>query len=248
METALKLWTVIFAVGALNYLSRLSFIALFAKVEMPPLVARALRFVPAAMLMLKVRTRDEAPVSPRNSRTALRLLVVPRPFADRRDADIARRLHRQRVPEQRGLAAARRRHFEGGFPAFGKGRAVEGRQLREGRCRIAHARASTMRYTWATQVTFSLSRLRSVPLIVPRTLCGCQPVSSVSCSIVPPAGVRSTSINCDCLEAVGGAGTAGAGLRALLVWGPRFAALRAAGFAVRRGVVRVDFVVMAFPG
>jgi len=51
METALKLWTVIFAVGALNYLSRLSFIALFAKVEMPPLVARALRFVPAAMLM-----------------------------------------------------------------------------------------------------------------------------------------------------------------------------------------------------
>ena len=51
MEAALKLWAVIFAVGALNYLSRLSFIALFAKVEMPRLVARALRFVPAAMLM-----------------------------------------------------------------------------------------------------------------------------------------------------------------------------------------------------
>jgi len=44
-------WIVIIVVGVLNYLSRLSFIALFAKVEMPPLVARALRFVPAAMLM-----------------------------------------------------------------------------------------------------------------------------------------------------------------------------------------------------
>ena len=37
-------------VGALNYLSRLSFIAFFASREMPPLLARALRFVPAAML------------------------------------------------------------------------------------------------------------------------------------------------------------------------------------------------------
>ena len=43
-------WTVILVVGALNYLSRLSFIALFARVDMPPRVARALRFVPAAML------------------------------------------------------------------------------------------------------------------------------------------------------------------------------------------------------
>ena len=43
-------WIVIFAVGSLNYLSRLSFIALFARVEIPPIVARALRFVPAAML------------------------------------------------------------------------------------------------------------------------------------------------------------------------------------------------------
>ena len=43
-------WTVILVVGALNYLSRLSFIAVFVQYEMPPLVARALRFVPAAML------------------------------------------------------------------------------------------------------------------------------------------------------------------------------------------------------
>jgi len=50
MIRPLTLWLVIFAVGALTYLSRLSFIALFARWPMPPLVARALRFVPAAML------------------------------------------------------------------------------------------------------------------------------------------------------------------------------------------------------
>jgi branched-subunit amino acid transport protein len=50
MEGALKLWAVIFVVGALNYASRLSFIAFFARRAMPPLLARALRFVPAAML------------------------------------------------------------------------------------------------------------------------------------------------------------------------------------------------------
>ena len=50
MDGTLKLWIVILAVGALNYLSRLSFIAFFASREMPPLLARALKFVPAAML------------------------------------------------------------------------------------------------------------------------------------------------------------------------------------------------------
>jgi branched-subunit amino acid transport protein len=50
MTGALTLWIVIVAVGGLTYLSRLSFIALFARWEMPPLVSRALRFVPAAML------------------------------------------------------------------------------------------------------------------------------------------------------------------------------------------------------
>ena len=50
MEGALKLWAVIFAVGALNYVSRLSFIAFFAKRSIPPLLARALKYVPAAML------------------------------------------------------------------------------------------------------------------------------------------------------------------------------------------------------
>jgi len=54
MDGALKLWTVIVVVGALNYLSRLSFIAFFASREMPPLLARALKFVPSAMLVALV--------------------------------------------------------------------------------------------------------------------------------------------------------------------------------------------------
>jgi len=47
---ALKIWTVIVVVGALNYASRLSFIAFFANREVPRLLARALKYVPAAML------------------------------------------------------------------------------------------------------------------------------------------------------------------------------------------------------
>jgi len=50
MNAAWSWWVVILVVGALNYLSRLSFIAVFARVEIPPVVRRALRFVPAAML------------------------------------------------------------------------------------------------------------------------------------------------------------------------------------------------------
>ena len=50
MSSAWTWWIVILVVGMLNYLSRLSFIALFARVEIPPFIARALRFVPAAML------------------------------------------------------------------------------------------------------------------------------------------------------------------------------------------------------
>ena len=50
MDATLKLWAVILVVGALNYLSRLSFIAFFARRTMPPMLARALRYVPAAML------------------------------------------------------------------------------------------------------------------------------------------------------------------------------------------------------
>lgn len=54
MDGALTLWIVILAVGAVNYVSRLSFIEYFARRSMPPLLARALKFVPAAMLMALV--------------------------------------------------------------------------------------------------------------------------------------------------------------------------------------------------
>ncbi|MFI4887143.1 MAG: AzlD domain-containing protein [Burkholderiales bacterium] len=50
MDASLKLWSVVAIVGLLNYLSRLSFIALFSKRHVPPLLARAFRYVPAAML------------------------------------------------------------------------------------------------------------------------------------------------------------------------------------------------------
>jgi branched-subunit amino acid transport protein len=50
MTSTIEWWAVILMVGALNFLSRLSFIAIFARYEMPPVVARGLRFVPAAML------------------------------------------------------------------------------------------------------------------------------------------------------------------------------------------------------
>ncbi len=46
----MKFWMVIVSVGLLNYLSRLSFIAFFANRRVPPPLARALKFVPAAML------------------------------------------------------------------------------------------------------------------------------------------------------------------------------------------------------
>ena len=42
MSKELTIWLAIFAVGAINYVARLSFIALFARRDMPPLLARAL--------------------------------------------------------------------------------------------------------------------------------------------------------------------------------------------------------------
>jgi branched-subunit amino acid transport protein len=50
MDPSLKLWIVIVVVGAQNYFSRLSFIAFFSRRAMPKPLARALKFVPAAML------------------------------------------------------------------------------------------------------------------------------------------------------------------------------------------------------
>ena len=50
MDRELTIWLLIFAVGAITYTARLSFIALFARRDMPPLLAQALRHVPVAML------------------------------------------------------------------------------------------------------------------------------------------------------------------------------------------------------
>ena len=50
MDATVKLWAVIAIVGVLNYASRLSFIAIFARRQVPPLLMRAFRYVPAAML------------------------------------------------------------------------------------------------------------------------------------------------------------------------------------------------------
>jgi branched-subunit amino acid transport protein len=61
MDATLKLWSVVAIVGALNYLSRLSFIALFARRHVPPLLVRAFRYVPAAMLTALVLPMVVAP-------------------------------------------------------------------------------------------------------------------------------------------------------------------------------------------
>jgi len=43
-------WPALLVGGLLTFLIRLSFIALLGRIEVPPLLARALRFVPAAVL------------------------------------------------------------------------------------------------------------------------------------------------------------------------------------------------------
>ena len=49
MSTA-TLWFTILVAGAVTFALRLSFIALLGRIEIPPLLGRALRFVPAAVL------------------------------------------------------------------------------------------------------------------------------------------------------------------------------------------------------
>ncbi|MDD5371338.1 MAG: AzlD domain-containing protein [Anaerolineaceae bacterium] len=46
----MNIWLVMLTAGVLTYLTRLSFIWLFEKTAMPPLLQRALRFVPPAVL------------------------------------------------------------------------------------------------------------------------------------------------------------------------------------------------------
>jgi len=50
MNRELSIWLLIIAVGAITYSARLSFIALFARRDMPPLLTHGLKHVPVAML------------------------------------------------------------------------------------------------------------------------------------------------------------------------------------------------------
>ena len=46
----MTLWLIIFAMAALTFYQRASFLLLPERVQLPPLLARALRYVPAAVL------------------------------------------------------------------------------------------------------------------------------------------------------------------------------------------------------
>ncbi|HVE51514.1 MAG TPA: AzlD domain-containing protein [Casimicrobiaceae bacterium] len=79
----MKIWAVIAIVGALNYASRLSFIGFFANRSMPPLLVRALKFVPAAMLTALILPMIVVPeatgalaISPRVPAAALAAVVA----------------------------------------------------------------------------------------------------------------------------------------------------------------------------
>lgn len=48
--STLALWLAIAGAGAVTFALRLSFIALLGRIEIPPILGRALRFVPAAVL------------------------------------------------------------------------------------------------------------------------------------------------------------------------------------------------------
>jgi len=50
MTRELTIWLLVVTVGAITYCARLSFIALFARRDMPPLLAEGLKHVPVAML------------------------------------------------------------------------------------------------------------------------------------------------------------------------------------------------------
>lgn len=78
-------WLPVFlAAGLVTFATRLSFIALLGKVEVPPLLTRALRFVPAAVLsaiifpelMVREGAVDISPGNPRLLAGALAVLVA----------------------------------------------------------------------------------------------------------------------------------------------------------------------------
>ncbi len=46
----MTVWLIVIGMGSATYLIRLSFIALFGRIDVPPIIRRALRFVPPAVL------------------------------------------------------------------------------------------------------------------------------------------------------------------------------------------------------
>ena len=74
-------WPALAVAGLVTFATRLSFIALLGRVKVPPLLARALRFVPAAVLTAiifpELLLRDGAlDVSPGNLRLVAGLLAT----------------------------------------------------------------------------------------------------------------------------------------------------------------------------
>ena len=79
--TPLSLWLLILGGGLITFGIRLSFIALFGRVDMPPALTRALRFVPPAVLSALVAPALFAPgdalfLSLSNDRLLAGLLAV----------------------------------------------------------------------------------------------------------------------------------------------------------------------------
>ena len=78
------IWAVMVAIGALTFLTRLSFIALAGRWDAPPLFRSALRFVPVAILtaiivpelVMHTGTLDLAPTNPRLLAGVLAIFVA----------------------------------------------------------------------------------------------------------------------------------------------------------------------------
>ncbi|NOY99992.1 MAG: AzlD domain-containing protein [Chloroflexi bacterium] len=79
-----SIWLTMVAVGVLTFATRLSFIAILERWKTPPVLQRALRFVPAAVLAAIIvpelalydGTLDAAPVNPRLLAGAVAMIVA----------------------------------------------------------------------------------------------------------------------------------------------------------------------------
>lgn len=60
----MTLWLLLFAMGAVTYATRLSMIALFGRVEIPPIVRAGLKYVPPAVLSALIAPALLRPAGP----------------------------------------------------------------------------------------------------------------------------------------------------------------------------------------